>query len=114
MKVQKPFSQHSQLTKNEKFKHGNFSQPNVLSTILPQSLERAQKELWKSLLQQSRYQKLTQTEQIEITLRQLCKNFDPNINMAQINLMHEYAHPNINMAQINLMHEYAHHPQPKN
>ena len=98
MKVQKLFSQHSQLTKNEKLKHGNFSQPNVLSTILPQSLERAQKELWKSLLQQSRYQKLTQTEQIEITLRQLCKNFDPNINMAQINLMHEYAH----------------HPQPKN
>ena len=36
--------------KYEKLKLGNISQPNVLTTILPQGLVCAQKELWKAFL----------------------------------------------------------------
>ena len=52
MKVQKAV--FSTLTthkkKIENLKLGNFSQPNVLTTILPQGLVCAQKELWKAFL----------------------------------------------------------------
>ena len=83
-------------TKNEKLELGNFSQPNVLTSILPQGLACAQKEFWKAFLN-SQDSKNWLKPKILKSCSNNFKNFDPNNNKTQISLMHEYAH----------------HPQPK-